>query len=95
MVLQKLGAPGGEIPRNGGHRGRHLPFLLTSIDAEAAATKDAGQIAGLEVKRIINEPTAAALSYGIDRPDDEIVAVYDFGGGTFDISILDGIPWWR
>jgi len=58
-------------------------------DAQRQATKDAGQIAGLEVKRIINEPTAAALSYGIDRPDDEIVAVYDFGGGTFDISILE------
>jgi len=58
-------------------------------DAQRQATKDAGQIAGLEVKRIINEPTAAALSYGIDRPNDEIVAVYDFGGGTFDISILE------
>jgi molecular chaperone DnaK len=58
-------------------------------DAQRQATKDAGQIAGLEVKRIINEPTAAALSYGIDRPDDEIVVVYDFGGGTFDVSILE------
>ena len=57
-------------------------------DAQRQATKDAGQIAGLEVKRIINEPTAAALSYGIDRPNDEVVAVFDFGGGTFDISIL-------
>jgi molecular chaperone DnaK len=58
-------------------------------DAQRQATKDAGQIAGLEVKRIINEPTAAALSYGIDRPEDEIVVVYDFGGGTFDVSILE------
>jgi molecular chaperone DnaK len=58
-------------------------------DAQRQATKDAGQIAGLEVKRIINEPTAAALSYGIDRPNDEVVAVFDFGGGTFDISILE------
>jgi molecular chaperone DnaK len=58
-------------------------------DAQRQATKDAGQIAGLDVKRIINEPTAAALSYGIDRPDDEIVVVYDFGGGTFDVSILE------
>ena len=58
-------------------------------DAQRQATKDAGQIAGLDVKRIINEPTAAALAYGIDKQDDEIVAVYDFGGGTFDISILE------
>ncbi|MFQ5664589.1 MAG: molecular chaperone DnaK, partial [Terriglobia bacterium] len=53
------------------------------------ATKDAGQIAGLEVMRIINEPTAAALAYGLDRKKDEVIAVYDFGGGTFDISILE------
>jgi len=58
-------------------------------DAQRQATKDAGKIAGLEVKRIINEPTAAALAYGFDKKDDQIVAVYDFGGGTFDISILE------
>src|ERR1700732_2497639 len=57
-------------------------------DAQRQATKDAGKIAGLEVKRIINEPTAAALAYGLDKGKDETIAVYDFGGGTFDISIL-------
>ncbi len=58
-------------------------------DAQRQATKDAGKIAGLEVKRIINEPTAAALAYGLDKKDDEKIAVFDFGGGTFDISILE------
>jgi molecular chaperone DnaK len=58
-------------------------------DAQRQATKDAGRIAGLEVKRIVNEPTAAALAYGLDKKKDETIAVYDFGGGTFDISILD------
>src|SRR5580658_2468526 len=58
-------------------------------DAQRQATKDAGQIAGLTVKRIINEPTAAALAYGLDKKKDETIAVYDFGGGTFDISILE------
>jgi molecular chaperone DnaK len=58
-------------------------------DAQRQATKDAGTIAGLDVKRIINEPTAAALAYGLDRKKDEKIAVYDLGGGTFDISILD------
>ena len=58
-------------------------------DAQRQATKDAGKIAGLEVKRIINEPTAAALAYGLDKKKDETIAVYDFGGGTFDISILE------
>jgi len=58
-------------------------------DAQRQATKDAGQIAGLDVKRIINEPTAAALAYGLDKKKDETIAVYDFGGGTFDISILE------
>ena len=58
-------------------------------DAQRQATKDAGKIAGLEVKRIINEPTAAALAYGLDKGKDETIAVYDFGGGTFDISILE------
>jgi len=58
-------------------------------DAQRQATKDAGQIAGLEVKRIINEPTAAALAYGLDKKEDQTIAVYDLGGGTFDISILE------
>ena len=58
-------------------------------DSQRQATKDAGKIAGLEVRRIINEPTAAALAYGLDRKTDELIAVYDFGGGTFDVSILE------
>ena len=65
-------------------------------DAQRQATKDAGQIAGLEVARIINEPTAASLAYGLDRKTTEKIAVFDFGGGTFDISILEvadgGVP---
>ena len=63
-------------------------------DAQRQATKDAGRIAGLDVLRLVNEPTAAALAYGLDKQKDGIIAVYDFGGGTFDISILklhDGI----
>src|ERR687883_773124 len=58
-------------------------------DAQRQATKEAGEIAGLDVKRIINEPTAAALAYGLDKKKNETIAVYDFGGGTFDISILE------
>src|SRR6516162_5300158 len=58
-------------------------------DSQRQATKDAGRIAGLEVQRIVNEPTAAALAYGLDKKKDETIAVYDFGGGTFDISILE------
>lgn len=58
-------------------------------DAQRQATKDAGKIAGLDVKRIINEPTAAALAYGLDKENDEVISVYDLGGGTFDISILE------
>ena len=58
-------------------------------DAQRQATKDAGKIAGLDVRRIVNEPTAAALAYGLDKKNDETIAVYDFGGGTFDISILE------
>ena len=58
-------------------------------DSQRQATKDAGKVAGLKVKRIINEPTAAALAYGLDKKDNQLVAVYDFGGGTFDISILE------
>ena len=58
-------------------------------DAQRQATKDAGKIAGLEVKRIINEPTAAALAYGLDKKKEEKVVVYDLGGGTFDVSVLE------
>ncbi|MEN3333575.1 MAG: molecular chaperone DnaK, partial [Blastocatellia bacterium] len=58
-------------------------------DSQRQATKDAGRIAGLDVKRIVNEPTAAALAYGLDKKKDETIAVFDFGGGTFDISILE------
>src|SRR5499426_3747624 len=58
-------------------------------DAQRQATKDAGKIAGLDVKRILNEPTAAALAYGLDKKKDEKIAVYDLGGGTFDISVLE------
>jgi len=58
-------------------------------DSQRQATKDAGKIAGLEVKRIINEPTAAALAYGLDKKKDQLIAVFDFGGGTFDISVLE------
>ena len=58
-------------------------------DAQRQATKDAGQIAGLKVERIVNEPTSAALAYGLEKKKDETIAVFDFGGGTFDISILE------
>lgn len=58
-------------------------------DSQRQATKDAGKIANLEVKRIINEPTAAALAFGLDKTDGKVIAVYDLGGGTFDISILE------
>ena len=68
---------------------RSSPCRRTSTTAQRQATKDAGKIAGLNVLRIINEPTAAALAYGLDKKKDETIAVYDFGGGTFDISILE------
>ena len=58
-------------------------------DAQRQATKQAGEIAGLDVQRIINEPTAAALAYGLEKKSDETIAVYDLGGGTFDISVLE------
>ena len=58
-------------------------------DSQRKATKDAGEVAGLDVLRIINEPTAAALAYGLDKKNDQKIAVYDFGGGTFDVSILE------
>ena len=88
MVLQKLKAQAEK------YLGQTVSEAVITVpayfnDAQRQATKDAGQIAGLEVKRIINEPTAAALAYGIDKKEDEVVAVYDFGGGTFDVSILE------
>ncbi len=88
MVLQKLKR---EAER---YLGQEVDSAVVTVpayfnDAQRQATKDAGKIAGLEVKRIINEPTAAALAYGLDKKDDQLIAVYDFGGGTFDISILE------
>ena len=76
------------------HLGEEVTGAVVTVpayfnDAQRQATKDAGKIAGLEIKRIINEPTAAALAYGLDKNKDELIAVYDFGGGTFDISILE------
>jgi len=88
MVLQKLKR---EAER---YLGQPVDSAVITVpayfnDAQRQATKDAGKIAGLEVKRIINEPTAAALAYGLDKKDDQVIAVFDFGGGTFDISILE------
>ena len=79
---------GGRLPRPERYRSGHHGARLFQRRA-AAGHERAGQIAGLEVKRIINEPTAAALAYGLDKKKDETIAVYDFGGGTFDISILE------
>lgn len=88
MVLQKLKADAES------YLGEKVTEAVITVpayfnDAQRQATKDAGQIAGLEVKRIINEPTAAALAYGLDKGQDEVIAVYDLGGGTFDISVLE------
>ena len=88
MVLQKLKQSAEE------YLGQSVEKAVITVpayfnDAQRQATKDAGQIAGLEVLRIVNEPTAAALAYGLDKKTDETIAVYDFGGGTFDISILE------
>jgi molecular chaperone DnaK len=88
MVLQKLKQAAEE------YLGQPVTKAVITVpayfnDAQRQATKDAGQIAGLEVMRIVNEPTAAALAYGLDKKKDETIAVYDFGGGTFDISILE------
>ena len=88
MVLQKLKQSAEE------YLGQPVDKAVITVpayfnDAQRQATKDAGQIAGLEVMRIVNEPTAAALAYGLDKKKDETIAVYDFGGGTFDISILE------
>jgi molecular chaperone DnaK len=88
QILQKLKADAES------HLGEKVTEAVITVpayfnDAQRQATKDAGKIAGLEVKRIINEPTAAALAYGLDKKKDEKIAVYDLGGGTFDISILE------
>jgi molecular chaperone DnaK len=88
MILQKLKQAAEE------YLGQTVTRAVITVpayfnDAQRQATKDAGQIAGLEVMRIVNEPTAAALAYGLDKKRDETIAVYDFGGGTFDISILE------
>ena len=88
MILQKLKQAAEE------YLGTSVTKAVITVpayfnDAQRQATKDAGQIAGLEVMRIVNEPTAAALAYGLDKKKDETIAVYDFGGGTFDISILE------
>jgi molecular chaperone DnaK len=88
MILQKLKASAEA------YLGEKVTEAVITVpayfnDAQRQATKDAGKIAGLDVKRIVNEPTAAALAYGLDKKKDETIAVYDFGGGTFDISILE------
>jgi molecular chaperone DnaK len=88
MILQKLKQAAEE------YLGQPVTAAVITVpayfnDAQRQATKDAGQIAGLDVQRIVNEPTAAALAYGLDKKKDETIAVYDFGGGTFDISILE------
>jgi molecular chaperone DnaK len=88
MVLQKLKQAAED------YLGEQVTDAVITVpayfnDSQRQATKDAGQIAGLNVRRIINEPTAAALAYGLDKKKDETIAVYDFGGGTFDISVLE------
>ncbi|MEW6057372.1 MAG: molecular chaperone DnaK, partial [Bdellovibrionota bacterium] len=88
LVLQKMKKTAEDYL---GHEVKEAVITVPAYfnDAQRQATKDAGRIAGLEVKRIINEPTAAALAYGLDKKKDELVAVFDLGGGTFDISILE------
>ncbi len=88
MILQKLKADAEA------YLGETITQAVITVpayfnDSQRQATKDAGKIAGLEVLRIINEPTAASLAYGLDKKKDEKIAVYDLGGGTFDISILE------
>jgi len=88
MILQKLKADAEAF------LGEKITEAVITVpayfdDTQRQATKDAGRIAGLDVKRIINEPTAAALAYGLDKKKEEKIAVYDLGGGTFDISILE------
>ena len=88
MILQKIKA---DVEAKTGEKVTEAVITVPAYfnDAQRQATKDAGAIAGLDVKRIINEPTAAALAYGFDKKTNEKLAVYDFGGGTFDISILE------
>ena len=88
MILQKLKTAAEDYL---GHKIEQAVITVPAYfnDSQRQATKDAGKVAGLEVLRIINEPTAAALAYGLDKKGDETIAVYDFGGGTFDISILE------
>ena len=88
MVLQKL-KQAAEDYLGGSVSDAVITVPAYFNDAQRQATKDAGRIAGLNVLRIVNEPTAAALAYGLDKKKDETIAVYDFGGGTFDISILE------
>ena len=88
MILQKLKTDAE------GYLGEKVTEAVITVpayftDAQRQATKDAGKIAGLEVKRIINEPTAAALAYGIDKENEQKIMVYDLGGGTFDVSIIE------
>ncbi|MEC7532337.1 MAG: Hsp70 family protein, partial [Candidatus Thermoplasmatota archaeon] len=88
FILQKLKSDAEE------YLGREVKQAVITCpayftDAQRQATKDAGRIAGLEVLRIINEPTAAALAYGVDKDDDQTILVYDLGGGTFDVSVLE------
>src|ERR1700681_2327547 len=88
MILQKL------VNDASTYLGERVTKAVITVpayfnDAQRQAPKDAGRIAGLDVPRIVNEPTAAALAYGLDKGKDETIAVYDFGGGTFDISVLE------
>ena len=88
MILQKLKADAE------GYLGEKVTEAVITVpayfnDAQRQATKDAGKIAGLDVKRIINEPTAAALAYGLDNEKEQKIMVYDLGGGTFDVSIIE------
>lgn len=88
MILQKLKKAAED------YLGQNVSEAVITVpayfnDAQRQATKDAGKIAGLDVKRIVNEPTAAALAYGLDKKKDETIVVYDFGGGTFDVSVLE------
>ena len=88
LILQKLKSAAEE------YLGEKVTQAVITVpayfnDSQRQATKDAGRIAGLEILRLVNEPTAAALAYGLDKKKDETIAVYDFGGGTFDISILE------
>ncbi|MFW6367434.1 MAG: Hsp70 family protein, partial [bacterium] len=88
MILQKLKADAEA------YLGETIKEAVITVpayfnDSQRQATKDAGKIAGLEVQRIINEPTAASLAYGLDKKEDQVIAVYDLGGGTFDISLLE------